>query len=105
VLDTVIGLRRPADYVADQGARFEITIEKGRGIYGDDARSSEARYEEQDGAAVWTRTEITEAELLKVTAAIRNGLSIREAADELEMSKSKVGRLRDQARQKGMLDG
>jgi DNA-binding transcriptional regulator LsrR (DeoR family) len=32
-------------------------------------------------------------------------MTVREAADELGMSKSKVGRLRDQARQKGMLDG
>jgi putative DNA primase/helicase len=105
VLDTVIGLRRPADYVADQGARFEIAIEKGRGIYGDDARPIEARYEERDGAAVWTRTEIAEAELMLVAAATQGGLSIREAAEELGMSKSKVGRLRNQARQKGMVDG
>jgi len=36
---------------------------------------------------------------------IREGMTVREAADELGISKSKVGRLRDTARQKGMLDG
>src|SRR5207302_1725194 len=34
VLDTSISLRRPSDYKATEGARFEIHIEKGRGIYG-----------------------------------------------------------------------
>jgi putative DNA primase/helicase len=104
VLDTVIGLRNPSDYTADQGARFEIVIEKGRGIYGDDARSFEARYEERDGAAVWTRTEIADVELARVVAVSREGLSVRKAADELGMSKTKVGRLRQQAVEKGLLD-
>jgi putative DNA primase/helicase len=105
VLDTVIGLRRPDDYRSDQGARFEIVFEKARGFYGDGAQSFEAKYETRDKAAFWTRTELTDAELKRVADAIREGMSVREAADELGMSKSKVGRLRDQARQKGMLDG
>jgi putative DNA primase/helicase len=105
VLDTVIGLRRPDDYRSDQGARFEIVFEKARGFYGDGAQSFEAKYETRDKAAFWTRTELTDAELKRVADAIREGMSVREAADELGMSKSKVGRLLDQARQKGMLDG
>jgi putative DNA primase/helicase len=104
VLDTVIGLRHPADYTADQGARFEITFEKARGIYGAAANPFEARYEERNGAAVWTKTEMAAAELARVAAAIRNGSSVREAADELGMSKSKVGRLRASASEQGMLD-
>ena len=50
-------------------------------------------YETRDGAAFWTRTEITDAELKRVADAIREGMSVREAAVELRMSKSKVGRL------------
>jgi AAA domain len=38
--DTVIALRRPPDYSADQGARFEIHFEKTRGFYGEDALRS-----------------------------------------------------------------
>jgi putative DNA primase/helicase len=105
VLDTVIGLRRPGDYRSEQGARFEIVFEKARGFYGDGAQSFEAKYETRDKAAFWTRTEITDAELKRVADAIRERMSIRDAADELGMSKSKVGRLREQAQQKGMLDG
>ena len=42
VLDTVIALRRPPDYSADQGARFEVHFEKSRGFYGPDAEPFEA---------------------------------------------------------------
>jgi len=104
VLDTVIGLRRPADYIADQGARFEIAIEKGRGIYGDDARPIEARYEERDGGAIWLRTEIADAEVTRVADALNDGLSIREAADKLGIHKSKVERLKKKASERGLLD-
>jgi hypothetical protein len=103
VLDTVLGLSRPANYNANQGARFEVMFEKARGLHGDDARSFEARYEERNGAAVWTRTEIAGAELLRVVDALRDGMSIREAAKELDMSRSKVERLKKRAEEKGML--
>ena len=103
VLDTVIGLKRPADYRSDQGARFEIIFEKARGFYGEGAQPFEARYETRDGAAVWTRTEISDAELSRVADAIRDGMSIRDAADELGFSRSKVERLKKRAAEKGML--
>jgi putative DNA primase/helicase len=101
----VIALRRPTDYSADQGARFEIVIEKGRGIHGDDARPIEARYEERDGAAIWTRTEIADAEVTRVADALNGGLSIRQVADELGIHKSKVERLKKKAAERGLLDG
>jgi putative DNA primase/helicase len=104
VLDTVIALRRPPDYVADQGARFEVVFEKGRAVHGNDTRMMEARYEERDGAAVWTRTEVTDAELLRAADALREGMSIREAADKLGMHKSKVERLKKKAAERGLLD-
>src|SRR5262249_56792759 len=80
VLDTVISLRHPADYSPDQGARFEVHFEKCRGFYGNGAQPFEARYEVRDGAALWTRTEIVDAERARVVAAIKDGLSTREAA-------------------------
>jgi putative DNA primase/helicase len=104
VLDTVIALRRPADYSPDQGARFEVNFEKTRGLYGDEAQPFEARYEVRDGAAVWTRTTITDAELTRVANAIREGMSIREAAVALNLHRSKVDRLKRRATEKGLLD-
>ena len=97
VLDTVMSLRRPADYQPDQGARFEVHFEKARGFYGDEAKPFEARYEIRDAGALWTRTEIVDAERARVVAALKDGMSIREAAEELGIHRSKVERLRKKA--------
>jgi putative DNA primase/helicase len=104
VLDTVAALRRPQDYHPDQGARFEVHFEKHRGFHGVDAEPFEARYEERDGAAIWTRATIADVELKRVADAIREGMSIREAANELGMNKSKVERLKAKAKEQGLLD-
>jgi hypothetical protein len=103
ILDTVINLKRPTDYRADQGARFVLSFEKARGFFGDNAQSFEARYEERAGAGLWTRTTATDAELTRVIEALRDGLSIREAAEELGLHKSKVERLKKKAIEKGLL--
>ena len=42
VLDSVIALRRPEDYKASEGARFEVHFEKTRGFTGPDAEPFEA---------------------------------------------------------------
>ncbi len=104
VLDTVIALRRPLDYRADQGARFEAHFEKARGFHGKDAQPFEARYEVREGAAIWTRTAIIDAELHRVAGAMREGMSVREAGKALEMPKSKVQRLKEKAAEQGLLD-
>jgi len=105
VLDTVLALRRPQDYTANQGARFELHFEKSRGFHGSEAEPFEARYEVRDGAAVWTRTAITDAELARVADAIRDGMSIREAAATLGMHRSKVERLKRRAVDEGLING
>jgi putative DNA primase/helicase len=105
VLDTVIGLRRPADYRSDQGARFEVHFEKARGFHGDAALPFEARYEERDGAALWTRSEILDEERDRVVEALGGGISIRAAASQLGMHRSKVERLKKKAVEQGMFDG
>jgi len=103
VLDTVISLRRPSDYLPEQGARFEVHFEKSRGFYGNEAQPFEARYEVRNGAAVWTRTEILDAERARVVAALQDGMSIREAAETLGLHRSKVERIRRKAIEAGEL--
>jgi putative DNA primase/helicase len=94
VLDSVISLRRPSNYNADQGARFEVHFEKARGFFGEAAQSFEAKYEVRAGKALWTRTEIVDAERMRVKELLNEGASIRETADQLGMSKSKVERIK-----------
>jgi replicative DNA helicase len=103
VLDTVISLRRPADYSPDEGARFEVHFEKARGFHGDGAQPFEAKYEVRGGVAVWTRTEIGDAERARVLALLKEGMSIRDTAEELGMHKSKVERIRKKAIETGFL--
>jgi putative DNA primase/helicase len=92
VLDTVIALRRPADYEPSQGARFEVHIEKGRGIVGDDAKAFEAQLEASDTGAIWRTRTVTDAEVQRVTDLHNEGLSVREIAEEIGKPKSWVQR-------------
>jgi putative DNA primase/helicase len=96
VLDTSISLRRPSDYRPPQGARFEVHLEKARGIYGDRAKPFEAQFEIRDGAALWTIREIEDVNLARVKALLQDGLSIRDIAKEMDIPKSTIGRLKRQ---------
>lgn len=97
VLDVVIGLRRPENYNPSQGARFEVHIEKGRHLYGEDAAAFEARMEVVDGKAVWHVTDLTPAPVSehdeKIYELSRQGLSVRKIAEETGISKSTVARV------------
>jgi DNA-binding CsgD family transcriptional regulator/Mrp family chromosome partitioning ATPase len=94
VLDTIIHLKRPSDYEPDQGARFEVHLEKARGIYGDDAKPFEARLETTEGADHWRVKSLEDANEDRVIEATQEGLSSREIAKELGVSKSTVNNIR-----------
>lgn len=95
VLDTVISLRRPDDYSPSQGARFEVHIEKGRGIFGAEAAPFEARLEVVDGKVVWTVSDEINPLLERACELFHKGKSVRAVANELGISKSAAGRLRE----------
>lgn len=42
VLDLVLNLRRPQDYSSEDGAKFEVHVEKGRSIFGSDANGRQS---------------------------------------------------------------
>jgi hypothetical protein len=54
VLDTSLSLRRPSDYTPAQGARFEVHIEKGRSLHGEDAKPFEARLDIRERKTAWS---------------------------------------------------
>lgn len=87
VLDSVVSLKRPIDYDASQGARFEVHFTKSRGFFGDAAAPFEARL--SDGQ--WQTGEIVVDDSAD---AIRNmkagGATVREIADRLGIPKSTV---------------
>jgi hypothetical protein len=92
VLDTVISLRRPEGYTADQGARFIVELDKARSVWGEEARGFIAQYEEdRDGAAQWTLQDLADP-FGQVADLHRQGKSVRAIADETGLSKSAVAR-------------
>lgn len=87
VLDSVVSLRRPIDYDASQGARFEVHFGKARGFWGEDAEPFEAML--VDGK--WAIGEIVIDDSAETLRALKeSGLSIREIADRTGTPRSTV---------------
>ena len=89
VLDLVMNLKRPEDYDPQNGARFEVHFEKARHLVGDAAKPFEASLT----AAGWAMRSIEDAELQKVLALKKEGMSVRDIAEETKISKSRVNRM------------
>jgi hypothetical protein len=100
VLDSVIVLRHPDDYSPTDGARFEVHLEKGRGIYGEKAKPFEAKLEIIDDKMVWTMRDLEDAEARRAADLKADGFSIREIGQEMGTSKSRVERLLKKAAEK-----
>jgi putative DNA primase/helicase len=94
-LDTVIALRRPEDYSPEQGARFEIHFEKLRNrVEGDGAIPFEARVENVGDGIRWSSSDLKPPLLMQAAELFGEGMTVREVANALRISKSEAGRLR-----------
>ena len=93
VLDTIIALRRPKDYDATEGARFEVHFEKNRGFTGEDAQTLEAQLTVNTlGAAKWAVTVLGERLAEEVAELVKQGKTEREIATALGIAKTTVNR-------------
>jgi putative DNA primase/helicase len=108
-LDTVIALRRPEDYSAEQGARFEVHFEKLRNrIDGDSAVPFEAKLEscsggDQSFGVRWSTRDLSPPILKQAATLFQDRLTVREVAATLRISKTEAGRLRLRALGEGLL--
>ena len=107
-LDLVIGLRRPADYSPEQGARFEVHVEKSRTLVGDEALPFEAMVEafvsESGRAGIrWVGRDLKPPVLHRAAELFRDGHTVRQVADLLGVSRSEAGRLRLKAAADGIV--
>jgi putative DNA primase/helicase len=107
-LDTVIALRRPEDYSPEQGARFEIHLEKLRNrVDSAGAMPFEARLDtlDVDGqqSIRWSCSDLKPPMLLRAAELFADGMTVREVAATLRISKSEAGRLRIRASEDGLL--
>ena len=93
VLDTVIALKRPKDYEAEDGARFEVHFTKHRSFAGEDAAPIEAKLTTDGlGRAQWEVVDLSDKLTTEIYELKDDGLSIREIASRLGVTKSKVER-------------
>ena len=98
-LSQVAQLRRPSDYRASEGARFEVHLTKARGVTGKDAEPFEARLVTgPDGQSKWTVRSIEDAMAAAVKALADKGLSQREIAEQLDIGVATVNRALKRAR-------
>jgi RecA-family ATPase len=97
VLGTSIKLKRPGDYEASEGARFQLEFAKARSLTGTDAEGFEARL--VDGR--WLVQGKQAATLADVLELKKGGLSTREIAEHVGTSKSSIARLLASAKAAG----
>jgi putative DNA primase/helicase len=107
-LDTIVALRRPEDYSPEQGARFEVHFEKLRNrVDGDAAAPFEARIEPISATEIegvrWRDRDLRPPVLKQASALFQDGLTVREVAAMLHVSKTEAGRLRLRAVGEGLL--
>ena len=108
VLDTVITMKRPTGYKAQDGACIEVYFEKNRALYGDDVKPFEARLESNtndDGIKTlsWTCKSLEDSTFDTVCALANEGLGNSEIAQELEIHKSTVSRYVKRGKEEGTI--
>lgn len=96
LLDSVVTLKHPSDYQPSEGLRCEVTYEKARAFYGDDARPFEVRMiVGPSGEAIWTVADSEASAKFRARDLLAEGMSVRDVAEEMGMSKSAVQRLKN----------
>ena len=108
VLDTVISLKRPRDYIQAEGARIEFHFEKSRAILGDEVKPFEARIEsktDKEGLELlkWTWKSLEDSTYDSVCRLANEGLENWEISKELEIHKSTVSRYVQRGKREGTI--
>ena len=108
VLDTVISLKRPRDYIQAEGARIEFHFEKSRAILGDEVKPFEARLESKtnkEGLELlkWTWKSLEDSTYDSVCRLANEGLENWEISKELEIHKSTVSRYVQRGKREGTI--
>ena len=93
LLDTVIHLKRPANYDPTHGAQFEVHYEKARGFFGDEAKPFDARLGGDREGLCWEVMDIQDALAEQVKELRAEGLSQRDIATQLGTSAATVNRI------------
>jgi 5S rRNA maturation endonuclease (ribonuclease M5) len=95
LLDTVMTLKHSSNYNPSDGLRCEVHFEKTRGMFGDAAKPFEVRlHQAPDGKATWSHSDLEDLKATQAGGLFATGMSVRDVAEELGISKSAAGRYR-----------
>jgi hypothetical protein len=95
ILDTVISLRKSKDYEPNQGAKFEVHLEKARGITGTEAEPFAAELiQAPHGGVTWGCVPVQDEREAKVKGMLAEGLSVPDIVDETGLSRATVYRIK-----------
>lgn len=97
ILDTVITLKHPSDYEPSNGVCIELHFEKTRGMVGDDVNPMSCRLTEHG----WEYASLEQSNYRRVIELLQDGLSQKDIADELALSKGQVSKLVKKAKSLG----
>lgn len=90
VMDTIIRLNHPDDYLPTEGTRFNVTFTKSRSVMGEAVAPIEASIV---AGGEWTWKSVSNARDDRVLALRAEGMSVREIAAETGVPKSTVDRI------------
>ena len=93
LLDLVIELRKPKDYVATEGLRMELVFGKTRGKLSRYAEPLECSLGEFNGQLLWAFKELRDARAVQVADLRNTGMSVRDIAEQTGVPKSTVARI------------
>jgi putative DNA primase/helicase len=95
LLDTVITLKHPSDYEPSEGLRCEVHFEKTRSMLAQAAKPFEVKLETgSDGRAIWISRDLGNIKAQQAAEMFLAKMSVRDVAEELNISKSSAQRLR-----------
>jgi hypothetical protein len=93
VLDTVITLKRPAEYQASEGARFELFFEKARNLTGDDAAPLDVALQSENDRIKWEWKSAESAIVDRIAGMVDEGANRNDIQTELGLSRFQLGRM------------
>jgi len=98
VLDVVIVLKRPEEYQANEGARFDLLFEKSRNLTGEDVTPlSVALQSNTEGKIYWKWSPAENAIADRISELIKDGATRRDIQEETGLSRFALKRMVDGA--------
>jgi hypothetical protein len=97
VLDVVIVLKRPEEYQANEGARFDLLFEKSRNLTGEDVTPLSVALQSADNRIEWKWSPAENAIVDRVTELIKDKASRKEIQEETGLTRHSLKRLVDKA--------